>query len=81
MQKTFNHSLFDQYSVSPIVFGGAAISGEGGGYGFGKIDDDQANVLLTESFDRGIRVFDTAPIYGFGLSEKRLGKCFKKVVS
>lgn len=60
-----------------IAFGGASISGEGGGYGFGPIDETTAIDLLLEAYDLGIRVFDSAPIYGFGLSEKRMGKAFK----
>lgn len=62
----------------PISFGGAAISGEGGGYGFGVMSENNAIELLHYSFDQGIRIFDTAPIYGFGLSEKRIGLAFAK---
>ncbi len=61
----------------PIAFGGGAISGEGGGYGFGQVSEEKAIDLLHYAFDRGLRVFDTAPIYGFGLSEIRIGKAFK----
>lgn len=61
----------------PLAFGGAAISGEGGGYGFGDISESDSIELLLLSYDKGIRIFDTAPIYGFGLSEKRIGKAFK----
>lgn len=63
----------------PITFGGAAISGEGGGYGFGAISEDEATSLLHEAFDLGFTAFDTAPIYGFGESEKRIGKAFKEI--
>jgi aryl-alcohol dehydrogenase-like predicted oxidoreductase len=63
-------------TVSEVSFGGAAISGEGRGYGFGHIGDDEAAQLLAACFDRGINLFDTAPVYGFGLSEKRIGKAF-----
>ena len=63
----------------PIGFGGASISGEGAGYGFGDISQDDACELLKYTFDRGVRVFDTAPIYGFGESEVRMGKAFKDI--
>ncbi len=59
-----------------IGFGGASISGEGGGYGFGHITEDDSLRLLRHAFERGIQVFDTAPIYGFGISEERIGKAF-----
>jgi myo-inositol catabolism protein IolS len=64
--------------VSVIGFGGAAISGEGGGYGFGNMSEAQAENLLKQAWDLGINLFDTAPIYGFGLSEERFGKYLPK---
>ena len=69
--------ILKDLSNIPIGFGGASISGVGGGYGFGDISKDDALNLLKYSFDRGLRVFDTAPIYGFGESEKRIGEAFK----
>lgn len=71
-------TLLRSVSEYPLAFGGAAISGEGAGYGFGNINEDDAKNLLEMAFLRGIRIFDTAPIYGFGLSEKRIGKAFFK---
>lgn len=69
--------LLKTVSSLPIAFGGAAISGEGGGYGFGEISEGAAIDLLHEAYEGGIKIFDTAPIYGFGLSEKRMGIAFK----
>lgn len=63
-------------SSLPLAFGGASISGEGGGYGFGDIGEGEAIDLLKEAYELGLRLFDTAPIYGFGLSEQRIGKAF-----
>ena len=62
--------------VSVLGFGGASISGEGGGYGFGHITENDALALLRTSFERGITHFGTAPVYGFGMSEQRIGKAF-----
>jgi len=70
--------LLEKVSPLRFGFGGAAISGEGGGYGFGKISEDHAIGLLREAKSRGVRLFDTAPIYGFGMSEQRIGKAFAK---
>lgn len=61
-------------ALSRISFGGAALSGEGGGYGFGAISEAESESLLKTAWECGINVFDTAPIYGFGLSEERLGR-------
>ncbi len=71
--------LLKTVSPLPIAFGGAAISGEGGGYGFGEISEGESIDLLHAAFEGGVRVFDTAPIYGFGLSEQRMGKAFKNM--
>jgi myo-inositol catabolism protein IolS len=70
--------LVKERGNKPLGFGGASISGEGAGYGFGDITEIQAIDLLHEAKDLGIRIFDTAPIYGFGLSEQRMGKAFKR---
>jgi len=72
-------SLLQHFNQLPLAFGGASISGEGEGYGFGQISENQSIDLLKESYDLGIKVFDTAPIYGFGLSEVRMGKALKNV--
>lgn len=64
-------------NLSRLSFGGAAISGEGKGYGFGDIKENQAIDLLLAALDSGINVFDFAPIYGFNLAEQRAGLAFK----
>jgi len=38
------------------------------------ITDDDAWALLAAAWDAGVRHFDTAPHYGLGLSERRLGR-------
>ncbi len=59
-----------------IGFGGAALSGEAGGYGFGPIEKPES--LVKYAIERGIKYFDTAPIYGFGESERVLGQAIKQ---
>ena len=61
----------------PLIFGGASISGRSGGYGFGDISDREAMDLLCFSYEKGIRLFDSAPVYGWGESERRIGKAFR----
>jgi hypothetical protein len=36
--------------------------------------DDEAEATIRAAWDSGIRYFDTAPHYGLGLSERRLGR-------
>ncbi len=38
------------------------------------ISDEEAHNVLTLAWDAGIRYFDTAPLYGFGLSETRVNR-------
>ena len=40
---------------------------------FRALSDDEAWAVLDAAWDAGIRYFDTAPHYGLGLSERRLG--------
>jgi D-threo-aldose 1-dehydrogenase len=54
--------------VSEMIFGGAPIGGL-----FRPVSDEQAAGALTAAWAAGIRAFDTAPHYGAGLSEQRIG--------
>jgi D-threo-aldose 1-dehydrogenase len=38
------------------------------------VPEDQALEVISRAWDAGVRHFDTAPLYGFGLAEIRLGK-------
>lgn len=38
------------------------------------ISEDDAQAILTAAWDAGVRYFDTAPLYGLGLSETRLNR-------
>jgi D-threo-aldose 1-dehydrogenase len=54
--------------VTPLGFGGATI-----GRHLGSGADADAQAALQVSWDAGVRYFDTAPWYGRGLSELRVG--------
>ena len=41
---------------------------------FEAVSDETAEATLELAWERGIRFFDTAPLYGLGLSEQRLGR-------
>ena len=40
---------------------------------FEPVDDDEARATVETAWARGVRFFDTAPFYGSGLAERRLG--------
>nr|WP_203614766.1 aldo/keto reductase [Streptomyces sp. SID13726] len=55
-----------------MAFGGAVI-----GNLYTEVSDEQAHEAVTAAWQRGIRYFDTAPHYGLGLSERRLGEALR----
>ena len=58
-------------SLSALAFGAAPIANL-----YEEVAEADAQAALDAAFERGIRYFDTAPFYGFGLSERRLGRAF-----
>lgn len=58
--------------VCTLGFGGAGI-----GNLYRVLGDDDAGGAVREAFASGVRYFDTAPFYGFGLSELRLGAALR----
>jgi len=55
-------------AVPTLGFGAAAI-----GNLYTAVSDEAAGAAVQEAYRLGIRLFDTAPFYGYGLSEQRLG--------
>lgn len=54
--------------VGVLGFGGAGI-----GNLYRVLREEDASAAVRESYAAGVRYFDTAPFYGFGLSELRIG--------
>ncbi|TVR71280.1 MAG: aldo/keto reductase [Marinilabiliales bacterium] len=59
--------------VTPIAFGAWAI----GGWMWGGAEKNAAVKAIRKSVDLGITTIDTAPVYGFGLSEEITGEAVK----
>ena len=73
--RTFGSS---DIKVSEIGFGGWGIGGNfGNSIAYGPTNDEESIDALNTSYERGINFFDTSPLYGFGHSEKLIGKVFK----
>lgn len=62
-----------ELNVTPIIFGAWAI----GGWYWGSTDDAKAIEAIHKSIDVGINMIDTAPMYGYGHSEKVVGEAVK----
>jgi D-threo-aldose 1-dehydrogenase len=58
--------------VTGLGFGGAAI-----GSLYVGVSDEEAHAAVDAAWDAGIRYFDTAPLYGHGQSEQRLGRVLR----
>ncbi len=59
--------------LPPLTFGAWAI----GGNMWGGADTGEAVKAMQKSIEMGITSIDTAPVYGFGLSEQLVGKAIK----
>ena len=57
----------------PMGFGAAPL-----GNLFSRVSDEVALETVSAAWDAGIRYFDTAPFYGAGLSETRLGRALAR---
>ncbi|MDP8958311.1 MAG: aldo/keto reductase [Actinomycetota bacterium] len=55
--------------VTRLGLGGAEIGGL-----YQAISEEEAVALVGRAWDMGIRHFDTAPLYGYGNSERRMGR-------
>ena len=59
----------DSLNFTELGFGSAPL-----GNLYRSILDEEANATLNRAWDLGVRYYDTAPLYGLGLSETRLNK-------
>ena len=60
--------------VTTLGFGGAPL-----GDIYERLDEDQALATLRAAYDAGVNLFDTAPLYGYGLSEHRTGHVLRQL--
>jgi len=58
--------------VTQLGFGGAPL-----GNMYEAFSDDQARATVRAAWDAGVRLYDTAPLYGYGLSEHRMGEALR----
>lgn len=66
-------SIRDTLTGGPLGFGAAPL-----GNMFRNIPEAEAVATVEAAWQQGVRYFDTAPFYGAGLSEIRLGKALAK---
>jgi D-threo-aldose 1-dehydrogenase len=59
-------------NLTEVCFGGASL-----GNLYHAVDDEAAAAAVDAAWDVGIRFYDTAPHYGLGLSERRMGQALR----
>ena len=59
-------------------FGAWGIGGNAHGHSYGPTDNTESLRAVARAFDLGCTFFDTADVYGHGLSEKLLGQALAK---
>ena len=60
--------------VTELSFGGAPLGAVGD-----RLTDADVQAIVQRTWQGGLRYFDTAPLYGHGLSEKRLGAVLREL--
>ncbi|MFB7495589.1 aldo/keto reductase [Streptomyces sp. NPDC056161] len=60
--------------VSALALGTASL-----GNLYTEVGDEQAHEAVAAAWERGVRYFDTAPHYGLGLAERRLGAALREL--
>lgn len=63
-----------EMQVSEVGFGAWAIGGNKHGHSYGPTDNAESLRAIARAVDLGCNFFDTADLYGHGLSEKLLGQ-------
>jgi aryl-alcohol dehydrogenase-like predicted oxidoreductase len=73
----FVHIRATDLVVSRVALGTWAM----GGVNWGGSDESESIATIRAALDQGINLIDTAPVYGFGVSEEIIGKALKGVRS
>lgn len=68
-KRNFTARSGETIGFTELGFGAAPVSGL-----YRHVDPDEAQKTLEAAWDAGIRYYDTAPLYGLGLSETRLNR-------
>jgi aryl-alcohol dehydrogenase-like predicted oxidoreductase len=61
-------------AITRVGFGAWAIGGGGWQFGWGPQEDDESTAAIHHALERGVNWIDTAAAYGFGRSERIVGR-------
>jgi aryl-alcohol dehydrogenase-like predicted oxidoreductase len=65
--------------ITTIGLGAWAIGGGGWEFGWGSQDDDESVQAIHRALERGVNWIDTAAAYGFGRSERIVGRALREM--
>ena len=65
--------------ITRVGFGAWAIGGGGWEFGWGPQEDDESVAAIQHALEQGINWIDTAAAYGFGRSERVVGRALESV--
>jgi aryl-alcohol dehydrogenase-like predicted oxidoreductase len=65
--------------ITRVGFGAWALGGGGWEFGWGPQDDEQSIAAIHHALDRGVNWIDTAAAYGFGRSERIVGRALEGI--
>ncbi|KQS83025.1 MULTISPECIES: aldo/keto reductase [unclassified Rhizobium] len=74
MRKIESRTVTERLSVTTMGLGGTGL-----GNMYRSTEPKDAHATVHAAFENGIRYFDTAPVYGFGLAESRLGEAIRSL--
>ncbi len=74
MPEITTRTITDGLGVTTMGLGGTGL-----GNMYRAVDPADAIATVHAAYERGLRYFDTAPVYGFGLSETRLGEAVRSL--
>ncbi len=74
MTKIESRTVTERLSVTTMGLGGTGL-----GNMYRSTEPKDAHATVHAAFENGIRYFDTAPVYGFGLAESRLGEAIRSL--
>ncbi len=74
MERVLDPRDFGTFGLGCWAIGGPFYESDGRALGWGEVDDGESIAAIHRALDLGVRVFDTADVYGAGHSERVLGR-------
>jgi len=74
MRRVLDPRDFGTFGLGCWAIGGPFHESNGDALGWGEVDDAESIAAVRRALELGVRVFDTADVYGAGHSERVLGK-------